>query len=110
MTHHRVVPADLVALRELGPWLREVIRPHVAENWLDLTMSAIELAVQEVAVNIVVHGLGSQPGASFEMTAQAARAGSCSSSPIGAWSSAPTPCSVLISPRSTGTAWRSFAA
>lgn len=73
MTHHRVVPADLVALRELGPWLREVIRPHVAENWLDLTMSAIELAVQEVAVNIVVHGLGSQPGASFEMTAQAAR-------------------------------------
>lgn len=50
--------ADLLAIRAIGPWLRTVLAPHVADDGLDAVVSRCELALQEVAANVVRHGYG----------------------------------------------------
>lgn len=56
------VHADLLAIRDIGPWLRDVARDAVAPDELESFAMKCELAVQELAVNIVTHGYDDAAG------------------------------------------------
>lgn len=52
-----VLEADLLELRKVGGWLKEVIPPTVPEGHdSDDLVGRLELALQELTVNIVEHG------------------------------------------------------
>ena len=50
------VAPDLLSIREIGPWLRECVTGHVADADVEPFAMRAELAMQEVAANIVNHG------------------------------------------------------
>ena len=50
------VAPDLLSIREIGPWLRECVSGHVADADVEPFAMRAELAMQEVAANIVNHG------------------------------------------------------
>ena len=54
--HELSVHADLLSIRDIGPWLRDVASEAVAPDALESFAMRCELAVQELAVNIVTHG------------------------------------------------------
>lgn len=56
-----VVDADLLAIREFGPFLHRVVPPAVEGDPSDV-IGGMELAVQELAVNIVEHAYGDAGG------------------------------------------------
>lgn len=59
---HLVVPANLLAIRDIGPWLAEATDDLAVltgdEPGATEARSQLELALQELAVNIVTHGYG----------------------------------------------------
>ena len=60
--HELSVHADLSSIRDIGPWLREVAGGAVAADSLESFAMTCELAVQELAVNIVTHGYDDAAG------------------------------------------------
>jgi serine/threonine-protein kinase RsbW len=52
------LPADLLALRDLGPWLRGLLDPAGAGE----LHGRLELALHEVCVNVVQHAYGEAGG------------------------------------------------
>ena len=50
------VAPDLLSIREIGPWLRECVTGHVADDEVEPFAMRAELAMQEVTANIVNHG------------------------------------------------------
>ena len=60
--HELTVHADLLSIRDIGPWLREVADGAVPADALESFAMKCELAVQELAVNIVTHGYDDEPG------------------------------------------------
>lgn len=61
-----VVDADLLAIREIGSFLNDVVSRSVDFDPTDL-VGGMELALQELAVNIVKHAYGDASG-SISMT------------------------------------------
>ena len=61
-----VVDADLLAIREIGSFLNDVVSRSVDFDPTDL-VGGMELALQELAVNIVEHAYGDADG-SISMT------------------------------------------
>ncbi len=61
------VPADLLSLRSLGPWLLENL---LAADDVDPTgtRASIELAVQEICVNVVKYALADTEAAEITVT------------------------------------------
>ncbi len=55
------LPADLRALRVIGPWLRAVLE-YGEEPEIDAAAKRLELALQEVCVNVVEHAYGGRVG------------------------------------------------
>ena len=52
-----VLEADLLELRKVGGWLKDVIPPTVPDGYdSDDLVGRLELALQELTVNIVEHG------------------------------------------------------
>jgi serine/threonine-protein kinase RsbW len=49
------IAADLFAVRELGPWLRDLVSSVVSEHGSDEIVGPIELALHELCINIVEH-------------------------------------------------------
>lgn len=60
--HELSVHADLLSIRDIGPWLRDVASEAVAPDALESFAMRCELAVQELAVNIVTHGFDDAAG------------------------------------------------
>lgn len=60
--HELSVHADLLSIRDIGPWLREIAGRAVAPDALESFAMKCELAVQELAVNIVTHGYDDAAG------------------------------------------------
>ena len=60
--HELSVHADLLSIRDIGPWLREVAGDAVSPDALESFAMKCELAVQELAVNIVTHGFDDAAG------------------------------------------------
>lgn len=61
-THDRLIlDADLLAIREIGDFLRRVVAPLGVSDPDDL-VGSMELALQELAVNIVEHAYGDEGG------------------------------------------------
>lgn len=56
MSVHLSVAPDLLSIREIGPWLRECVSGHIADADVEPFAMRVELAMQEVAANIVNHG------------------------------------------------------
>lgn len=56
-----VVDADLLAIRAIGPFLADVVTRAVEDDPADL-IGSMELALQELAVNIVEHAYGETGG------------------------------------------------
>ncbi len=50
------VAPDLMSIRDIGPWLRDCMTGHVAPDQIEAFAMRAELALQEVAANIVNHG------------------------------------------------------
>lgn len=53
--------ADHLSLREIGPWLAELVNGFQIDEG-DLDLDAVELAVHEIAMNIVDHAFGDRRG------------------------------------------------
>lgn len=53
------LPADTEALRIVGPWLRSILR-YAGDAQPEATAELLELALQEVCVNIVEHAYSGQ--------------------------------------------------
>ena len=53
------IPADLRSLRVIGPWIRSVLE-YSGEAEVDAAIQRLELAIQEVCVNIVEHAYGGE--------------------------------------------------
>lgn len=66
--HELTVHADLLSIRDIGPWLREVAGDAVAADALESFAMKCELAVQELAVNIVTHGYDGEAGPDDHIT------------------------------------------
>jgi serine/threonine-protein kinase RsbW len=49
------IAADLFAVRELGPWLRDLVSSIVPEHDSDEVVGPIELALHELCINVVEH-------------------------------------------------------
>lgn len=62
MSDHLAVPADLLSIRAVGPWIRDCLRGHVDAAELEPVAARAELALQEIAANIVSHGYGARAG------------------------------------------------
>lgn len=57
------LPADLRALRVVGPWLRAVLAyGDEDEDEVEALAGRLELALQEVCVNVVKHAYAGAPG------------------------------------------------
>lgn len=56
-----IVDADLLAIRAIGPFLSEVVSQAVSHDPTEL-IGGMELALQELAVNIVEHAYGDSGG------------------------------------------------
>lgn len=63
---HLVVAADLLAIREIGDFLGEVVPEAVEHDATDL-VGGMELALQELAVNIVEHAYGDDVDGTIEV-------------------------------------------
>lgn len=61
--HELTLDADLEDLRRIGPWLRELLEADPAVDEPEDLAASMELALQELAVNSVVHGYDGGPGA-----------------------------------------------
>lgn len=56
MSEVKEVKLDLAALREIAPWIRGELAERLDPAQVEVILPGIELAVQEIAVNIVEHG------------------------------------------------------
>jgi serine/threonine-protein kinase RsbW len=54
--------ADLLTLRQIGPWLSAVLPEFLDETTIKGEQPKIELALQEICVNIVQHAYQQRPG------------------------------------------------
>ncbi len=54
------LPADLRALRVIGPWIRSILE-YADEADVDTGVQKLELALQEICVNVVEHAYGNNP-------------------------------------------------
>lgn len=61
MTDTLTVAPDLVAIRAIGPWLRSVLAERLGGDTAEPFAMRCELALQELAANIVSHGYGDDP-------------------------------------------------
>ena len=68
------VPADLLSLRSLGPWLHDNL-VDAGDTDPTATRSSMELAVQEICVNVVKYALADTEAAEILVTFQADAAG-----------------------------------
>lgn len=57
-----VFHADLLSVRELGPWLAEVVPGHCDPDLASGLIPKIELSIHEVCVNIVEHAYADTDG------------------------------------------------
>lgn len=56
MSNPLTVAPDLLSIREIGPWLRGCMNGNVDSDQIEAFAMRVELALQEVAANIVNHG------------------------------------------------------
>lgn len=66
--HELSVHADLLSVRDIGPWLRQVAADALGPDELEPFSMRCELAIHEVAVNIVTHGHAGEAGADDHIT------------------------------------------
>lgn len=74
--HHATLalPADLLSLRSIGPWL-EANLAIAGDHNLDTTRGSMELAVQEICVNVVRYALAEVEAAQIIVTFDADASG-----------------------------------
>ena len=67
MTARLEIAADLLSLRAIGPWLRDLLHGCLPDAEIEPFAARCELGVQEVAVNIVTHGYGDRADGSIDL-------------------------------------------
>ena len=60
-----VLPATLVAVRDLGPWLRRLVDDE--PRWDEAHITRIELALHEICVNVVEHSYAGDESGSIDV-------------------------------------------
>lgn len=61
------IPANLLALRMLGPWIQSCL-VYSEEQTSDTLAPKLELAIQEIGVNVVRHAYQNQAGHTLRVT------------------------------------------
>ena len=56
MSHALEIAPDLLSIRAVGPWIREVVDEHLEPGDAESFAARCELAMQEVLANVVTHG------------------------------------------------------
>jgi serine/threonine-protein kinase RsbW len=61
------LPADLLALRVISPWLRGVLA-YGDDPDAETSATKLELALQELCVNVIEHAYNNEPGGRIRLT------------------------------------------